>query len=193
MTYPVSGIFVKFLTETYGVDKFLELYKKYSGSDKDVERIQIDIADLPDNIEWKNYLNKYADPYSIKVSGINKSNFTSLVTENENVTVLENDNSYLIKVRNSIGVMIHNEDKYQSNLFSELFPARKYNGEKYIITANAGEVSVYNLFTNNLIAKYVSGFAADNKAVCEENGLYVFEVSKEVFDEDLSDMIFSNL
>jgi hypothetical protein len=72
---------------------------------------------------------------------------------------------------------------FYSSKFAELFPGRKYNGEKYAVLADTGEISVYNLFTGNLIAKYSLSFSLTGKPVPKENGLYQFLIKKSCFDE----------
>ena len=74
-------------------------------------------------------------------------------------------------------------ENYSSKIFNEFYPNINYNGEKYLIRVNESEVAVYNLFTNNLIGNYVSGFSVDMKPVPKENGYYKFLMNKNIFDE----------
>jgi hypothetical protein len=62
---------------------------------------------------------------------------------------------------------------------------KKYNNEKYLITANENEIAVYNLFTNNLLANFVSSFSVPYKPANNQNGYYKFSIIKDVFDENL--------
>ena len=75
------------------------------------------------------------------------------------------------------------EENYYSKIFQEFYPKNKYNGERYLIRINDSEIAVYNLYTNNLIANYVSGFTLDMKPVPKENDLYTFCINKKIFDE----------
>lgn len=190
MSYPVAGLYVKFLIEFFGIEKYLELYTKYSSSSDEIDKIQISPDDLPASIVWENFFNKNTDSNLIRISNIDAKNFQFLVSENEDVSIYANDNEYLIKVKNNVGLKSKENINYHSTLFSELFPNSKYQGEKYIISANAEEVSIYNLFTNNLIAKYVKGFSIDNESVQQENGYFVFSVKRKIFDDNLECMIF---
>lgn len=67
----------------------------------------------------------------------------------------------------------------------ELFPEALYHNEKYLIQANAEEVSVYNLYSNILIAKHVRGFSDTNNPVEQKDGYFIFAIKKEVFDEPI--------
>ena len=186
MTYPISGLYVKFLIEYMGIDQYLQLYNKYSSTSSEFNNLDIDLDDLPSDAEWKNYLKKCENSNSIKIPSINESNYSVSVTETENISIYSNENEYLIKLKNSIGLRSKEVIKdYKSQLFSELFPATKYQNEKYIILVSSDEVSIYNLFTNNLIAKYVKGFSINNESVNQNDGCFVFSVKKEIFDESL--------
>ncbi len=48
---------------------------------------------------------------------------------------------------------------YESKKFDELFPGVGYNGERFAVTNLNGELSLYDLFTNELTAKYSPGFS----------------------------------
>ena len=52
-----------------------------------------------------------------------------------------------------------------------------------MIRINNSEIAVYNLYTNNLIANYVSGFTIDMKPVPKEDGFYKFQFRKYLIEE----------
>ncbi|MGB2990919.1 MAG: hypothetical protein WBC98_13275, partial [Candidatus Zixiibacteriota bacterium] len=79
--------------------------------------------------------------------------------------------------------------EYQSKKFHGVFGNREYQGEKYLILANGSEISIYNLFTNNLIANYVSSFSDTHSPVPSENGLYYFTARKYIFDAELKSIL----
>lgn len=189
MTYPVAGLYTKFLIKSIGLKKYLDLYQKFSYSYYEEDLIPISPDDLPSSLEWDKYLNEQTDLNPIKISNIDVTDFPFTVMENDDIFIYANDAVYLIKIRNSVGLKSKSIKNYQSKLFSELFPNSHYNSEKYIVSANNDEVSIYNLYTNNLIAKYVRGFSIDNKPVKQEGGYFIFTVEKEIFDDDLENLI----
>ena len=189
MSYPVAGLYVRFLIKSIGIEKYLELYTKYSSSNDEIDKVSISSDDLPASIEWENYYKNF-DSNLISISIIDQKDFPVIVNENEEFSIYANDCAYLIKIKNTIGIKSKDIINYNSTLFTELFPNSIYKGEKYIISANAEEVSIYNLLTNNLVAKYVQGFSIDNKSVQQENGYYVFSVRTEIFDDNLDQMMF---
>ncbi|MEJ2616740.1 MAG: hypothetical protein P8Z35_17430, partial [Ignavibacteriaceae bacterium] len=76
-------------------------------------------------------------------------------------------------------------------LFHELFPEKQYRGEEYAIIADSNEVSVYNFYSNNLIAKYVRSFSLMNKKVPQINNYYQFLIKKNLFDKAATKLIFN--
>ena len=83
--------------------------------------------------------------------------------------------------------------RYKSKKCKEIVPDYRYNGEKYLITADANEISVFNLYTNNLIAKFVSSFSIPVKNVPQKEGLWEFSILKTVFDENISSLYITEL
>ena len=57
--------------------------------------------------------------------------------------------------------------------------------EKYLIIANQNEISIYNIYSNNLIGKYVASFSVPVKSVLMKNDFFEIAVKKELFDEEL--------
>ena len=76
-------------------------------------------------------------------------------------------------------------EKYKSKLFNEHFPDRNYNSEKYLIIANQSEISIYNLYSNNLIGKYVASFSFPPRTVLLKDDFLEVVVKKDLFDEEL--------
>jgi len=190
MSYPVAGLYTKYLIDAIGIEKYLELYRKYSSSLDELEKTKISNDDLPQKIKWLNYIDINSNSNPISITTIDKQYFPIIVVENEDFSIYTNSNAYLIKVKNTIGFKSKSIKNYRSKLFTELYPNQNYNNEKYIISANSEEVSIYNLLTNNLVAKYVKGFSFDNKSVNEENGFFEFSVKREIFDDNLEDLQF---
>lgn len=185
ISYPVAGLYAKFLIENQGIENFVKLYKKYSSVNTNIKKISKD--DLPNELEWKEFL-KGSDLNSIAVDEINFDEFKNIVVDESSINVKENENHYLIRLKEVVGLKgLLKKGKYTSKLFKELLPNKNYNGEQYLFMANENEISIYNLYTNNLIAKYVSGFTKDQMKVNKKEGYYSFLVDKILFDNSLSE------
>lgn len=185
LSYPLSGLYNKFLIENLSIDDYLELYLKYSSSNNITSTIST--SDLPAEEDWLNFLKEYPDNEKIKFD-LKESDFEKLIKDSL-FTISQKDNYYLVNTMRNLLFSAFDKDKtYQSKIFNELFSIDIYNGEKYLVRVNNTEIAVYNLYTNNLIANYASGFTIDMKPVPKENGYFQFLLNKNLFDEDLTDL-----
>jgi len=188
LSYPVSGLYNKFLIEQIGIEKYLELYQKYSGTADEVERMKIDESELPERATWHGFLVDYSQKKAIDFE--NSKSETQLIYDGASARIFEDLLSYYFNLRDTLLIGADtNWREYQSKKFYGVFGNRKYQGEKYLILANANEISIYNLFTNNLIANYVSSFSDTHSPVPSENGSYYFCVSKYIFDAELKSIL----
>lgn len=171
ITYPVSGIYNLFLLKQYGIEKYLELYLKYSGSETEINQMSIQQEDLPDETLWKKFLAEYKNSIIID-SGISQPG------------VQLKEGYYHCKIIDP--VFFYSKIKtgeYSSKLFNEIFPGKNYAGEKYGIVPRENEITVYNFLTNTILASYSSGFSIEQKNIKDENGYWCFKIDAKVFDE----------
>lgn len=183
ISYPISGLYVDFLIKQSGIEKFIELYKKYSAS-KDLSLIDlIEKNDLPAEEKWNLFLDSLVDKNPIKVAdNIELSSF-DIIIKKEDYEIYSNNENYLFRVKDTLLIAAKPEMlNYQSKVFAEHFRNKEYNSEKYLIIANQSEISIYNLYSNNLIVKYVASFSIPPKEIKRREGFYEFIVEKEVFD-----------
>ncbi|MDY0081649.1 MAG: hypothetical protein RBR74_00570 [Ignavibacteriaceae bacterium] len=191
ISYSVSGLYSDFLILQTGIEKFIELYKLYSTSD-DLSKIEtIDKANLPSEQDWNLFVDSLSNNNSINVSeNIDLSNFKPIIKK-EDFEIYINNEEYLFRIKDTL--LISSADKiydYQSKLFYLHFPKRLYQSEKYLIIANQNEISVYNLYSNNLIGKYAASFSIPPKSVTKQNDFYEFLIRNDLFDEDLKNTGF---
>ena len=166
MTYPVAGLYVKFLIESLGISKFIDLYKDYSTDLDNISVISIDSNKLPSKNEWTEFISQQTKSNPIQILNINEQSCAIPIFDEENYSICETENEYIFKIKSSISIHVNEiVDNYRSKLFDDLFPEIKFQDEKYIVIANSHEVSVYNLYTNSLLAKYVKGFSTEGKNV----------------------------
>ena len=178
LSYPVSGLYVSFLLEELGADKFLNLFRKYS-SDKPVTT-NIRLKDLPAEEVWSEFMKQYSSMNEIEF----RYQFESeIVFENENLQISESE--FMLEFQTNedkINIYIESPaSEYISKKFIELFPKEKYTGAKFLITIDDNEINIYNLYTNNLVAHYVSGFSLSQEVIPKVNEKFSFSVKKEVF------------
>jgi hypothetical protein len=191
ISYPISGLYIDFLIKQIGIEKFVELYKKYSSS-KDLKLIDfIDKNDLPSEGKWNLFVDSLVDKNPIKVSDNIDFNTFNLLSKKEDYEIYSNNENYLFRVKDTLLIAFKPEMlNYQSKLFAEYFRNKEYNSEKYLIIANQNEISIYNLYSNNLIGKYVASFSIPPKEIKRRYGFYEFYVYRELFDEKLESLLF---
>jgi len=186
ISYPISGLYTEFMIKNIEIDNYLKLYRKYSGtSDKEFSD-KINKEDLLSEDKW----NLFIDSLSSQNPVVIKTELSVLeyepITKQSNFEVYENEEEYFFKIKDTLLIstptIISN---FKSKIFSQRFPNKKYNSEKYLIIANQNEISVYNLFSNNLIGKYVASFSLPPKTVPHKDRFYEFVIKRDLFDEKL--------
>jgi hypothetical protein len=185
LSYPVCGLYNSFLLNKLEIVGYLALYKKYS--DKNY-RADIVVMDLPANELWRSYLDNYPGAHTIDVSEPNTSSDKPVYSDTSAV-IFQDSSKINFKIKSAV-LLSEKEplSDYSSKTFQELFPQGTYRGEKYLITADQNEISVYNLYANNLVAKYVASMSAQMLPIIIEEGFYSFSVKKSVFDEDIREL-----
>lgn len=185
ISYPVSGLFNRFLLEELGIDRYLQLYRSYSRPSYSIDTLTVDSSDLPPAKKWQAFLSQFRTYSDILVRSDSASRGVPLF---RGTTIYEADSSYVFWINNAVALNSMNDmARHRSKKFSELVPDRPYHGEKYLVVASESEVSVYNLYTDNLIANYVGNFSLPPLNVPAKEGRFLFEVTKKVFDEALKE------
>lgn len=182
--YPICGVYNLFLIKEIGIEKYLELYKKYSTDKNKINESEISVKNLPDESEWKNFIDS-----EYKVQGINlddKSEPGNIVLKNDEIMMSDIGDYYRIGVKDTVLLKENNPpENYISNKFREIFPNSKYAGEKYLIIAGEKEILIYNLYTNNLLADYVPSFSISPVEIKRSGEYYYFNVKKSIFDSGI--------
>ncbi|HVO75571.1 MAG TPA: hypothetical protein VMT35_16190 [Ignavibacteriaceae bacterium] len=192
MTYPVAGLYSLFLLNQYGIESYLKLYRKYSGTENFTTGIEVNSLMLPPADKFEKFTDSLKSSGLISIDIPNKK--SKIISEGSSYSIGRMDEYFTISLRRNILFTPSNKLKgYKSKKFTEAFPEIKYIGEKYLITASSREIDVYNLYTNVLIASYTAGFTLDNKEVPSAGGFFKFMIRKDVFDEELESLSASSL
>ncbi len=185
LSYPLSGLYVSFMLEKIGVEAFLQLYRKYSSNCP--VTISINSKDIPLEKEWKKFINNYSTMTNIKFPEKKTDNIR---IKRDNIIIGETEKFYYFYTKSDKLLFSENENvkKHRSKQYNILFPEEKYHGEKYLFLINEEEINIYNLYTNNLIACYVSAFSPSYVSVPQKNGWFSFSVRKSIFNNNLFTM-----
>ncbi len=175
LSYPLAGLYVKFLLEHLSLDDFLKLYRTSGASRYNLTKLNVKL--LPDEAEWTDFLGKYTQ-YSKIEPHDPENNIKSSKTDT--LIITDNQDYYYFWAKNSINLFGESTGNAKSRLIDQDFPDQIYNGENYLLKIFDSEISIYDLNTNNLIANYVNSFDTTAKAVFNINGWYTFKVKKSV-------------
>lgn len=185
LTYPVSGLYNYFLLNSYGIENYLQLYRQLSGSADFISSLALDKIMLPAENKFESFIKNYKLKGDIYLTSDEKD--YEIISKGTGYEIFEGENYYKLHVRHNLLLFEENlMQNYFSKKFDEHYPNVEYYGEKYLILASEREVNIYNLYTNNLIASYSSGFSQDNKNVPHENGFFIFYIDKKIFDGHVS-------
>ena len=189
ISYPIAGLYSRFLVGTIGMEEYIDLYERYSGTADYVDSLKIDTALFPPGSEWKHFLDVMEAERAIRIG--EKHERIKRIYSAAEAEVSTNNSRYFFLVRDTLLVSAAaSRGISRSDKFSELFPSRKYCGEKYAVIADSSGVSVYNLFTGNLVAAYVMSFSIPPVTVPKKNGLFGFSAPVDLFDEPPDKLTF---
>ena len=185
LSYPVSGLYNLFLINKIGILQYLKIYEKYSGLSQKINTTKVSQKILPEYLNWQAFLDSSK---FCSISFEKPKSKLSLVFKNKSVNIFEDSVKYYFELKDTLLIKtVEEPTKYKSKKFFEIFPNRKYNGEKYIIIINESELSIYNLFTNNLIESFAVSFSQEFSSIPNKNGIFMFSISKDRFDENLKE------
>ena len=181
ISYPVSGIYNYFLISELGIDDYLDLYKKYSGDEKQVMEMKIVEDDLPSEEKWLKFIENAVIPdftFSFPRGALDYRQFG-------NGFIAEHNEFYYFRIPATYFLTLKDKNTNHSKKFTELFAERKYEGQTYYFDASEEEISIYDLRTSNMIASYVKSFSEYPQPVKKVDECFIFGVKKELFEEDL--------
>lgn len=208
LTYPVSALLVKYLSENFGMESLKTLYLQFSGDQTKVRKFST--MDIKQSIEqvcgltWdeidkrvmelgeKNRFSgiepgfgKYPSDLAFKYlyeDGLDVRIFRGGAEINFNIFYTDHIEKTGIVLIESPNEKI--AEKYKSWMFAEQVNNREYNGEKYGIQFSSQETGLYNYYTNVLEAKYVYGFFPDERYFTAEQHKISFAIDKKYFTDD---------
>jgi hypothetical protein len=186
--YPAAGLLTSYLVESLGMDGYLQLYRKHSGRATSIETRLIEPYEIGEDASWQSFLaasGKDPDVEPDSGSPAGRAVYTSdacrIVDEGAWYHV-ELDGDLLVPSKTPVGA-------YQSRTFRELLPDQVYAGQRYLLRARTEEISVYDLFTNTLVASYAVAFAGPAAKIPVAGGRASFRVRKSVFEEPLERLL----
>ncbi len=183
--YPASGLYNLFLVEHLGIDGYLDLYRRYGGTAAEIDTARIAENELPERTAWRDFITAFAKERMIEFAA--PPDEAGPVYADGSVNVSENGERYYFELQDTLLIGAGDDyDGFQSTAYNDIVGDGDYRGEKYMIAAGEEEISIYNLYTNNLIANYVASFSIPSGAVPIIDRCYRFSVRKDAFDDALT-------
>ena len=181
MSYPGSAVYNQFLLDNLEAAEYLALYGRYGGDAASVMTMRINGAELPAAELWRRHLEDQPGEGAIVPGAPGLESTKGPVV------------FYSLPGGAQFGFAVPGTtlafsgpaaEGYRSFLYEDFFEAGSYAGERYFIRASPGEVAVYDLFMNTMIALHASGFSADLAEIPVVDGRLLFEVDRSVFSDD---------
>jgi hypothetical protein len=186
LSYPAAGLYNRFLLEALGCEGYFALYRRHCGTPGDSSLESISMTELPAQAEWAQYLNRWKARRAIQCEALDSTD--RLLWRSEKSALHERQDRVLFSIRRALlfgsGDTTHT---WCSNKFSELFAGSRYPGHRYAAIADSQSVSIYDLWTNTLIAGYNASFDLQPVTVPRWQSQYVFSVRKSLFSGPLID------
>ncbi|MBC8279122.1 MAG: hypothetical protein H8E46_12885 [FCB group bacterium] len=199
-SYPVAGLWVRFLTQRLSGADFKRLYLKFSGDGRAVREMDLDFVKgaigAAAGMDWGEISREFGEFYpQFRYSGIRPGGYQqadSLIASynDQSVTVREDEDYYYIEAdlaeREQVSWPVtaagEPEDReYRSWLFAEHFPEREYDGETYGIVITKDEAGCYDYRTNVLLCKY-SVFFQGGEGYADSAGVVRFRAVKGIMN-----------
>ncbi|MFQ6092149.1 MAG: hypothetical protein ACE5OR_05625 [bacterium] len=191
------------------MERFKSLYGELSGADAAVRALSVEdvrskISQICGTV-WPELQKKFAGYWGefqfsgIVPKGYSPSNEVLAIMRSAHLSakIWDSDNAYLFEIQattqipNGVILLRHKSpsitEDYKSRLFAEHLPNVRYDGEVYGIKFSADEAGLYNYYTDNLVAKYVSGFSPSDEYWNSEERLVRFQLEKSVLNQKITD------
>ena len=188
MSYAEAGLYNRFLAETMGIPKYLQLYQRHTGPIGSSATRTISREELPEGALWIAYIQQYARKRAIIVDS--NSNVTQNSFDTSTISIGEDSSWYRFRLSDHLLVPSQVAyGHYVSKKFREEFPDGVYHGEELLIRASDEEVSIYNLLSNELVASYTAAFSIPPTRVRRFEGKYCFSVRKDILGDSIRGLI----
>ncbi|MBZ0202637.1 MAG: hypothetical protein K8I03_06445 [Ignavibacteria bacterium] len=186
MTYAVSGLYNSFLLSELGGEKYLEMYKKMNGDLEFVRALNDCINFLPKEDKYSEYLNDYSNDKIIYVNPVDTVKPIFMLRGiNGTFAVTDDYIKFFVVNKYKIGFPdLKLNPEYSSRKYFELFGEGNYDSYKYMIFSAHDNISVYDLYNDELIFSYDKGLSIRPVDFPSYEGFYMFFLRKKIFDVD---------
>lgn len=191
MTYALSGLYNSFLFNELGMEKYLELYKKINGDLDHVKSITKQQIELPAQEKFISYLTAYNNEKIMFVDEKDTTEPLWIPLMNGNFVFKENYIKIYVVDKFKVGFLnITIDSSYVSRKYEEIYKQTNNKYSKYLITASANSIDIYNLFNDELIYSYSKGLSISPVIIPKNrrhsNNYYNFFIHGKLFNDDFN-------
>ncbi len=208
IAYAYAGLLSKYLIETYGMEKYKQLYRELSGSNSKI--MAYSESDVKAQIEtlygvtWVD-LEKGATDMARQyeycgIKPVRRMEWDDPPIIDDSLfsiflSITGNTYHFIIKGKKDLArgtILFKQRDikigkAYRSRLFAEQVQLMSYNGETYGIPFGPDEIGLYDYRTNTLLAKYVLGFSPSPDYWDQQTKTISFSLDKRLLDGEIPD------
>ncbi len=194
ISYSLSALICKEFIDHYGLKRFIQLYKRYSVNEEAIQSLTISKTDL--NLDELFNDNGKSFQTIISCNDLSKGLFNLKanirpVFSQKNLTIwnvvsqkthnaywkFEGFGTFLSKADDPEIYLTGSFKGYRSRLYKEKLPGKEYRFEHYLLLLTENEISLYDLYLDQLIAIYSNEFVQDSKKIILKNGKVTFYLS----------------
>jgi len=190
ISYPLSALICHNYINEYGLKSFFKLYRKYSTDEESFSNLHIDPYDV--------HLDKLLVETSDSLQFVTMNDPTHGVFtqkkglkpyfSNSKITIwqyVEGLHEIMYYKMNGLGTFLTKPDRssrsrtaysyvYESQLYNEKIKGKKYQLEHYLLHIGDDEITLYDLFLNQMIAYYGNAFVPDDQKIKIVDGKTTF-------------------
>ena len=204
IAYPVVGLFITYLVDELGQDRFIDLYKSFtmpmdSLARLTTEQIQASIAGSASKESWPDvlagfdqFIDSRFDSLADAAAGVVRDG-RSLISDGA-VTVREDGDwvgfEFSVSGNPAQGsfcfVMDDRMKGKKSALFDEHFGDRQqFDGYRYAVRFDQNEAGLYDYASNRLLAKFIAGISAPGDYINSERGTITIKFRRHLLGDQL--------
>ncbi|HEX2896623.1 MAG TPA: hypothetical protein VHP63_01050, partial [candidate division Zixibacteria bacterium] len=175
IAYPLAALFNRFILEKIGQEKYLNLYRKMSGSFQELsalppDSVKASILQAVSISSWEEFVkdfNEYLEAYKSSQFAALPGNFgNGKVLLDNGSAVVRNDGDWLefefLTAENQSGNLLFGHQKEVPLTYSAMYSEHygqetAFEGYRYGVRFDVNEAGLYDYATNTLLAKYIAG------------------------------------
>jgi len=204
IAYPVVGLFVTYLVDELGQNRFMGLYKSFtlpmdSLARMTTEQIQVSIAGFAAKESWPDvladfdrFIDRRYDSLAEAAAGVVDGG-RNLISDG--AVVVRDDGDWVgfefsVSGNPAQGTLCFGMDDrmkgQSSTLFDEHFGDRQqFDGYRYAVRFDQNEAGLYDYASNRLLAKFIAGISAPGNYIDSESGTINIKFRRSLFGDQL--------